>query len=77
MLTVHVFNSGDNQSIRLPKEFCLTTREVEIFRREDEIILREHKVSAVEIFNILTSFPDDFMADEERIDTQPQERKSL
>lgn len=76
MPIARVVTSGDSQTIRLPKEFHLTTVEFEIFRRGDEIVLRECNPNALEIFDILASFPEDFM-DGERIDTQPQERESL
>ncbi|MFZ2633023.1 MAG: hypothetical protein WA081_10115 [Desulfosalsimonadaceae bacterium] len=76
MPIAHVVKSGDSQTICLPKEFHITTGEVEVFRRGNEIVLREHKVSAEEIFDILASFPDDFMAGG-RIDTHPQERDYL
>lgn len=58
----------------LPKEFRFATQEVEIFRRGDEVVLRERKVSAAEIFDILRGFPEDFMADGR---DDPQEREAL
>ena len=76
MPITEVFQSGDSQAVRLPKEFRLESDEVEILQRGDEIILRERKADAAEIFDILTGFPDDFMT-EGRIDTPPQERESL
>ena len=33
--------SGNSQAVRLPKEFRFKGKEVEIFRRGDEIVLRE------------------------------------
>jgi antitoxin VapB len=76
MPIAQIFQSGGNQAVRLPKEFCFSSNEVEIFQRGDEIVLREHKASAVEIFDILTSFPDDFMQGG-RADFPPQEREPL
>jgi len=76
MPIAHVVKSGANQTIRLPKEFHLTTGEVEIFRRGDEIVLREHRRSAESIFDLLASFPTDFMADG-RIDPPPQTREDI
>jgi antitoxin VapB len=76
MPTARVFKSGNSQAIRLPKEFRFNADEVEIFRRGDEIVLRERKANATEIFDILASLPEDFMV-EGRIDTPPQERESL
>ena len=76
MPIAEVFQSGDSQAVRLPKEFRLESDEVEILQRGDEIILRERKADAAEIFDILTGFPDDFMS-EGRVDMPPQERESL
>ena len=36
-----VFQSGNSQVVRLPKEFRFTSPQVEIFRRGDEVVLRE------------------------------------
>jgi antitoxin VapB len=41
MATARVFRSGNSQAVRLPKEFRFKGKEVEIFRRGDEIVLRE------------------------------------
>jgi len=41
MQTAKVFRSGNSQAIRLPKEFRFRATEVEIFRRGDEVVLRE------------------------------------
>uniref|UniRef100_UPI0040564872 antitoxin n=1 Tax=Candidatus Electronema sp. TaxID=2698783 RepID=UPI0040564872 len=76
MPIAQIFQSGGSQAVRLPKEFCFSSNEVEIFQRGDEIVLREHKASAAEIFEILTSFPDDFMKGG-RVDLPPQEREQL
>ena len=70
-----VFQSGNCQAVRLPKEFRFNSQEVEIYRRGDEVILRERKGGAAEIFDILASFPEDFMTDG-RNDLPPQERET-
>lgn len=76
MPIARVFKSGNSQAIRLPKEFRFDTREVEIFRRGDEVVLREHPSGAAEIFDILTDLSGDFMA-EGRSDPPPQAREPL
>jgi antitoxin VapB len=76
MTFARVFQSGNSQAIRLPKEFRLNVDQVEIFRRGDEIVLREKPVNGTAIFDSLTQLPDDFMA-EGRQDEPPQERDSL
>jgi len=39
--TTTVFTSGNSQAVRLPKEFRVNTKTLEISRRGDEIVLRE------------------------------------
>lgn len=76
MATARIFQSGNSQALRLPKEFRFTSDRVEIFRRGDEIVLRETPVNAAAIFDALAALPDDFMADG-REDLPPQERESF
>jgi antitoxin VapB len=45
---------------------------VEIFRRGDEIVLRETPLNAAAIFDLLADLPDDFMCSD-REDLPPQE----
>jgi antitoxin VapB len=61
MPTAKVFKSGNSQAIRLPKEFRFNTDEVEIFRRGDEVVLREQPRTAAEIFDLLARLPEDFL----------------
>ena len=74
MSTAKVFMTGRSQAIRLPKEFRFDGTEVEIFRRGDEVILREKPVTAERLFKLLAQMPNDFFA-EERVDEPPQERE--
>lgn len=76
MTTARVFKSGNSQAVRLPKEFRVRGKELEIFRRGDEIVLREPSKGLSRAFEILASLPDDFMADG-RHDTPPQSRDDL
>lgn len=76
MTYARVFQSGNSQAVRLPKEFRFSADQVEIFRRGDEVILRERPSSALTIFNVLSQLPEDFMA-QGRGDVQPQERESF
>ncbi len=73
MAYARIFQSGNSQAVRLPKEFRFNAEQVEIFRRGNETILRERPTSAIAIFEALGTLPDDFMADG-REDTNPQER---
>jgi antitoxin VapB len=76
MTHARVFQSGNSQAVRLPKEFRFNTDRVEIFRRGDEVVLREVPSTAAVIFDLLASLPEDFMA-EGRDDQPPQEREDF
>ena len=75
MAIAKVFQSGNSQAVRLPKEFRVAAHEVEIFRRGDEIVMRERPRNLLRALDLLASFPDDFLV--ERGDTPPQEREGL
>lgn len=76
MTYARVFQSGNSQAVRLPKEFRFSVDQVEIFRQGNDIVLRERPANAAAIFDTLAALPEDFMADG-RGDTPPQERKSF
>lgn len=48
----------------------------QIFRRGDEVVLRERPVNATAVFDLLVSLPEDFMA-EWRVDFPPQQREEF
>jgi len=76
MATARVFRSGNSQAVRLPKKFRLQSGEVEIFRRGDEIILREKDGTMARAFDLLAGLPDDLdLAGREK--DPPQKRKVL
>lgn len=74
MTFARIFKSGNSQAVRLPKAVRFEVAQVEIFRRGDEIVLRECPASASIIFDALAELPEDFMA-EGRQDVPPQERE--
>jgi antitoxin VapB len=74
MATARVFRSGNSQAVRLPKEFQVKSRELEIFRRGDEIVLREKSKGLARAFEILANLPNDFLP-QGRQDLPPQERR--
>lgn len=76
MTIARIFQSGNSQAVRLPKEFRFDVDQVEIFRRGNDIILRERPATAEAIFDALAELPTDFMA-EGRGDTPPQAREPL
>ncbi|KLK90064.1 virulence factor [Microvirga vignae] len=72
MATAKIFQSGNSQAVRLPKQFRFASDEVEIFRRGDEIVLREKPKTLARAFDLLCDLPD-----VERDDAPPQEREGL
>lgn len=73
MKTTKVFKSGNSKAVRIPKEIQLEGDEVEIFRRNDEIVIREIPKNLGQAFKLLTQLPEDFFA-EGREDNLPQHR---
>lgn len=76
MGTARVFRSGNSQAVRLPKEFRLKSKEVEIYRRGKEIILREKDGSMMRAFDLLAGLPADAVIRDRKKD-KPQRRKGL
>lgn len=76
MTYARIFQSGNSQAVRLPKEFRFNTDQVEIFRQGNDIVLRQIPTNAAAVFDLLTSLPVDFMADG-REDLPPQEREAF
>ncbi len=73
MQTTRVFQSGNSQAVRIPREFQLDVSEVEIFRRGDELVLRRKQENLLDVLSVLADMPDDFMAEGRNAPT-PQER---
>src|SRR6266478_326401 len=57
MATAKVFKSGNSQAVRLPKEFRVNSKELEISRRGDEIVLRERRGTMARAFDLLAALP--------------------
>jgi antitoxin VapB len=60
MITAKVFQSGNSQAIRLPKEFRLNSNKVFIKKIGDNIIISEN-ISWETLINSVDNFTDDFM----------------
>lgn len=73
MAITRVFKSGNSQAVRLPVGFQFTTDEVEIFKRNNEIVIREKPRNLSRAFELLTHLPEDFFAGG-RKDSLPQKR---
>jgi antitoxin VapB len=76
MSTARVFRSGNSQAVRLPKQFRFNGKEVEIFRRGNEVVLREKEDNIVRAFDLLAGLPEDFDIPDRHKDF-PQRRKGL
>jgi antitoxin VapB len=61
MATTRVFWSGKSQAVRLPKEFRLKGKEVEIFRRGRRNPSAREGKGLARAFEILANLPDDFL----------------
>jgi antitoxin VapB len=77
MTTARVFKSGNSQAVRLPKEFRFNSEEVDIFRRGDEVVLRERSPGLARAFEIIANLPIDTDAIMEGRDEPPQSRDDL
>lgn len=80
MAETTVFQSGNSQAVRLPKEFRFKSKTVEIFRRGDEIVLREKPRTMGELLASLPPVTPEMAADIERVfadarDTRPPEER--
>jgi len=76
MATAKVFKSGNSQAVRLPKQFRVKGKEVEISRRGDEIVLREPSGTIARAFDLLAALPKDLTLARRGKD-KPQKRKGL
>ena len=76
MAIAKVFKSGNSQAVRLPKQFHLKGKEVDIFWRGNEIILREHCGTVARAFDLLAALPKGLTLAGRRKD-KPHKRKGL
>jgi antitoxin VapB len=76
MATAKVFKSGNSQAVRLPKAFRVKSKEVEISRRGNEIVLREPSGTLARAFDVLAALPAD-ITHVRRAKDKPQKRKGL
>jgi antitoxin VapB len=76
LMITKVFESGNSQAVRIPQELRLDTKEVEIFRRGDELVLRKPAKTLAHVVDLLASLPPDFMKGG-RKQSKPQKRRGL
>lgn len=70
-----VFQSGNSQAVRIPKEFRLDVEVVEISKEGEVLLLKplQSTKTLKDAFNLLATMPEDFMQ-LAREDDLPQER---
>ena len=61
MKTAKIFNNGQSQAVRLPKEFRLQGKEVKISKQGNKIILEQIENTWEQWIASLSDFSDDFM----------------
>lgn len=59
-----VFQSGNSQAVRLPKQFRLHSKQVQVFRRGNDIVLRERAAKLSELLADLPPLAGDALPDE-------------
>lgn len=74
-----IFQSGNSQAVRIPKQFRFDGDVVEIFKRGDELILKPKPKNLGAVFQLLSEMPEDFMAEgrPENEDDLPQQRETF
>lgn len=60
MKTARVFKSGNSQAVRLPKEYQLDVKEVGIFQKDGDLVLRPVRKTWKDYFNRGRRFTEDF-----------------
>jgi antitoxin VapB len=68
MTEAAIFMSGNSQAVRLPKSFRFRGKSVEIFRRGEEVVLREKRQTLAEVLQDLPPVgPEDVEAFEQTL----------
>ena len=71
-----LFKNGSSQAVRLPKEFRMPGKEVQIEHFENFVILNPVTGGYAAMFRAADKFDDDFMADG-RLQPEPQNRDGI
>lgn len=68
MTEAAIFMSGNSQAVRLPKSFRFNGKSVEIFRRGNEVVLREKRQTLAQVLQDLPPVsPEDAAAFEQTL----------
>lgn len=73
MRTAKLFQNGQSQAVRLPREFRFDDDHVYIKKEGNVVMLIPAKGSWQSLFSSLSKFSDDFMADRRQPRTQSRE----
>lgn len=73
MRTAKLFQNGQSQAVRLPREFRFNDDHVYIKKEGNVVMLIPAKGSWQSLFNSLSKFSDDFMADRKQPRAQSRE----
>lgn len=76
MPKARIFRSGNGQAVQLPKGFRFRRKEVEIFKRGGEIVLREKSRGLGRVVDIIAELPED-LGDFITPDGRPQKREGF
>jgi antitoxin VapB len=76
MATARLFNSGNSQAVRIPKQFRMKGREVEICRVPEGLLLREKTAGMLHVLDLISEIPEDVFP-KKRKDPKPERRKGL
>jgi len=60
MATTKVFQSGNSQAVRIPRSYQFRSKEVEILRRGNEVVLRERPRNLAPAFELLAGLSADY-----------------
>ena len=71
-----LFQNGNSQAVRLPKEFRMPGNEVTIYKKGNQIIIEPLETTWDALFESLAEFPEDFM-EEGRNQPAAQNREAL
>lgn len=77
MKTARLFQNGQSQAVRLPKEFRFSGSKVFIKKVGNAVILIPYQAPWQSLFESLNQFSNDFMESEERQQPEPQIRETL
>ncbi len=74
MAMTKVFQSGNSQAVRIPREFKIDAEEIEIVRVGQDLVLRTPQKNLGRAYDILLAMPKDFFREGRK---QPKAEKRL